>query len=152
MYAAVLHALGEAPKCEEFAEPVAGDGEVVLEVRAAALKPVDRQMASGSHYASPRTLPAICGTDGVGRLSDGRRVFFGGTRAPYGAMAERAVVRSAFAFPIPDSLSDELAAAIVNPGVSAWLTLASRAKLQAGENVLILGATGVTGGLAVKIA
>jgi NADPH:quinone reductase-like Zn-dependent oxidoreductase len=152
MYAAVLHALGEAPRCEEFAEPVAGDGEVVVEVLAAALKPVDRQMASGSHYASPRTLPAICGTDGVGRLSDGRRVFFGGTRAPYGAMAERAVVRSAFTFPLPDSLSDELAAAIVNPGVSAWLTLASRAKLQAGENVLILGATGVTGGLAVKIA
>lgn len=85
-------------------------------------------------------------------LDDGQRVYFGGTPPPYGAMAQRSVVRGEFTFPIPDSLSDESAAAIVNPGVSAWLTLASRAKLAAGENVLILGATGVTGKLAIKIA
>jgi NADPH:quinone reductase-like Zn-dependent oxidoreductase len=94
----------------------------------------------------------ICGTDGVGRLADGQRVFFGGTRAPYGAMAERAVVRKAFAFPVPDALDDYTAAAISNPGVSAWLSLEYRARLVPGENVLILGATGVTGRLAIKIA
>lgn len=152
MHAAVLHTLGESPRYEEFPEPVAAAGEVVVEVSAAALKPVDRQIAGGSHYASPRKLPVICGNDGVGRLSDGRRVFFGGPRSPYGTMAERAVVPSHFAFPIPDSLSDDVAAAIVNPGVSAWLSLAFRARLAAGENVLILGATGVTGKLAIKIA
>jgi NADPH:quinone reductase-like Zn-dependent oxidoreductase len=152
MHAAVLHAFGEAPKYEEFADPVAADGEEIVEVSAAALKPVDKQMAAGSHYASPKKLPAICGIDGVGRLSDGRRVFFAGVRPPYGTMAERAAVRSMFAFPIPDGLSDDLAAAIVNPGVSAWLTLAHRAKLAKGDNVLILGATGVTGKLAVGIA
>jgi len=152
MHAAVLHALGEAPRYEEFPDPVAAEGETIVEVSAAALKPVDKQMAAGSHYASPKKLPAICGIDGVGRLSDGRRVFFAGVRPPYGTMAERAAVRAMFAFPVPDNLSDELAAAIVNPGVSAWLTLAFRAKLVAGENVLILGATGVTGKLAVRIA
>ncbi len=152
MYAAVLHNFGSPPRYEEFPDPIAGDGEVVLRVSAAALKPVDRQMASGSHYASAQQLPVVCGTDGVGWLPDGHRVFFGGARSPYGAMAQRTVVRKAFTFPIPDGLNDETAAAIPNPGVSAWLSLAYRAKLAAGENVLILGATGVTGRLAVKIA
>jgi len=152
MNAAVLHTLGKPPRYEPFAEPVAGDGEVIVHVHAAALKPVDKQMASGSHYASTHALPSVCGIDGVGHLDDGSRVFFGGVRPPYGAMADRTVVRRAFTFAIPDALGDETAAAIVNPGVSAWLTLAARAKLAPGENVLILGATGVTGKLATKIA
>ncbi len=152
MNAAVLHTLGQPPRCEQFAEPVARDGEVVVQVRAASLKPVDKQLASGSHYASNRALPFICGIDGVGTLDDGTRVYFGGPRPPYGAMAEQTVAHSAFTFPLPDNLSDETAAAIANPGVSAWLSLAHRAKLAAGENVLILGATGITGGLAVQVA
>jgi len=152
MKAAVLHTLGTSPRYEEFPEPVAGDGEVIVHMHAAALKPVDKQMASGAHYASPRTLPCVCGIDGVGHLEDGQRVYFGGTRPPYGAMAERAVVRKMFTFALPENLKDETAAAIVNPGVSAWLTLAGRAKLAAGDSVLILGATGVTGQLAIRIA
>ena len=152
MNAAVVHELGEAPRYESFSEPVAGDNEVVVHVRAASLKPVDKQLASGSHYASPRSVPFVCGTDGVGHLSDGQRVFFGGCRPPYGAMAQQTVVPRAFAFPVPDALTDETAAALPNPGVSAWLTLTYRANLAAGENVLILGATGVTGRLAVRIA
>lgn len=152
MKAAVLRTLGKPPRCESFAEPVPIDNEVIVTVRAAALKPVDKQIASGSHYARPRELPLVCGTDGVGQLSDGQRVFFGGTRAPYGAMAQHTVAARAFCFPIPESVDDETAAALPNPGVSAWLSLAFRAQLEPGENVLILGATGVTGKLAVKIA
>ena len=152
MDAAVLHRIGEPPRFDQFGEPVPDEGEVVVHVRAAALKPVDKQMANGSHYASPRELPGICGSDGVGHLSDGQRVFFGGTRRPYGAMAQRTVVCRAFTFPVPDTLDDDTAAALPNPGVSAWLSLAFRAKLRPGENVLILGATGITGKLAVKIA
>jgi NADPH:quinone reductase-like Zn-dependent oxidoreductase len=152
MDAAVLHALGKPPRCEQFPEPIAGDAEVIVHVHAASLKPIDKQLASGSHYASPRELPVVCGLDGVGHLSDGQRVFFGGTRAPYGAMAQRTVVRPAFSFPVPEGVDDETAAALPNPGVSAWLTLAFRAKVVPGESVLILGATGVTGKLAVKIA
>jgi NADPH2:quinone reductase len=152
MDAAVLRKLGEPPRCEQFPEPIAGEGEVLVEVQAASLKPIDKQLASGSHYASPRDLPVVCGSDGVGRLSNGQRVFFGGPRAPYGAMAQRTVVRRAFSFAVPEGVDDETAAALPNPGVSAWLSLAYRAKLAPGENVLILGATGVTGKLAVRIA
>jgi NADPH:quinone reductase-like Zn-dependent oxidoreductase len=152
MKAAVLRELAKAPRCEEFEEPTAGKDEVVVRVRAASLKPIDRQLASGSHYATPRELPVVCGTDGVGDLKDGARVFFGGPRRPYGAMAERTVAPRAFCFPVPAEVDDDTAAALPNPGVSAWLSLKQRAKLAPGETVLILGATGVTGQLAVQIA
>jgi NADPH:quinone reductase-like Zn-dependent oxidoreductase len=154
MNAAVLHTLGAAPRYQEFPEPVINDkdDEAIVHVHAASLKPVDKQLASGSHFASHRELPCVCGSDGVGYLDDGQRVFFGGPRPPHGAMAQRTVVPRAFTFPVPENVDDETAAALPNPGVSAWLSLAYRAKLVRGENVLILGATGVTGKLAVKIA
>jgi len=152
MDAVVIRTIGKPPRCEQFQEPIPGENEVIVHVHAAALKPVDRQLASGSHYASSGEVPFICGTDGVGHINDGQRVFFGGCRPPYGAMAQRTVVPKAFTFPVPDGVNDEVAAALPNPGVSAWLTLAFRAKLAPGENVLILGATGVTGKLAVRIA
>lgn len=152
MKAAVLHKLGTPPRCEEFSEPAAEKNEVLVEVLAASLKAVDRQLATGSHFASPREFPVICGTDGVGRLADGKRIFFGGPRRPFGAMAQRTVAPAAFCFPVPDALDDVTAAALPNPGVSAWLVLTQRAKIAPGETVLILGATGVTGKLAVQIA
>src|SRR5271168_773558 len=152
MKAAVLHELGKPPRCEDFPEPSAGNEEAIVQVRAASLKPVDKQLAAGTHFASPRELPAICGTDGVGNLPDGTRVFFGGARRPYGAMAQQTVVPAMFCFPVPDALDDATAAALPNPGVSALLSLTQRAKLAKGEKVLIQGATGVTGKLAVQIA
>lgn len=152
MKAAVLHKVGSTPRYEDFAEPIAGDGEVLVRVRAASLKAVEKQMASGSHYASPKELPVVCGVDGVGTLEDGSRVFFGGSRRPFGTMAELTVAPKAFCFPLPDAIDDATAAALPNPGVSAYLTLTQNAKLASGENVLILGATGVTGKLAVQIA
>jgi NADPH2:quinone reductase len=152
--AVVLEAIGKAPKWEEFEEPVAGEGEALVRVLAASLKPVDKQLAAGTHFASPREadLPVICGTDGVGELEDGSRVFFGGCRKPFGAMAETTVVPRAFCFPLPPGIDDDTAAALPNPAVSAWLSLTHRAKLARGETVLVLGATGVTGQLAVQIA
>ncbi|HEY1423426.1 MAG TPA: zinc-binding alcohol dehydrogenase family protein [Candidatus Acidoferrum sp.] len=154
MNAAVLYELGKAPKYEEFEEPEVHDGEARVRVLAASLKPVDKQLAAGSHFASPSEseLPVICGTDGVGVLEDSTRVFFGGCRIPFGALAELTVVPRAYCFPLPAGLDDDTAAALPNPGVSAWLSLAHRAKLVPGETVLILGATGVTGQLAVQIA
>ena len=152
MKAAVLHELGAPPRYEEFSEPEAADDEGIVRVRAASLKAVDRQLAAGSHFASPRELPVICGTDGVGDLADGTRVFFGGPRRPYGAMAQRTVAPKAFCFPVPESVDDATAAALPNPGISAWLVLTQRAKVEKGDRLLILGATGVTGRLAVQIA
>jgi NADPH:quinone reductase-like Zn-dependent oxidoreductase len=152
--AAVLEDVGKTPTCEEFEKPEAGDGEALVRVLAASLKPVDRQLAAGAHFASPREadLPLICGTDGVGTLEDGTRVFFGGCRRPFGAMAELTVAPRAFCFPLPPEIDDDTAAALPNPGVSAWASLTYRAKLAPGEALLILGATGVTGQLAVQIA
>jgi NADPH2:quinone reductase len=152
MHAAVLRSLGKPPRYEQFPDPVPRESEMIVQVRAASLKPVDKQLASGSHFASPRELPVVCGTDGIGSLNDGTRVFFGGPRPPYGAMAERTLVRREFCFPVPDNINDEAAAALPNPGVAAWVSLAFRAKLVPGESVLILGATGTTGKLAVRIA
>jgi NADPH:quinone reductase-like Zn-dependent oxidoreductase len=152
MNAAVLHTINQPPHFEQFPEPVAEENEVIVHVRAAALKPIDKQMARGSHYAAYNKLPVVCGMDGVGRLDDGARVFFGGPRSPYGSMAERTVVSRARCFPIPDNVNDDIAAAVVNPGLSAWGALVWRAQLARGETVLILGATGVTGKLAIQTA
>src|SRR3974390_1145326 len=103
MYAAVLHAIGTVPRHEEFAEPFINDSlsEAIGHVHSASLKPVDKQLASGSHYASHRELPCVCGSDGVGHLDDGQRVFFGGPRPPHGALAQRTVVPPALTFPVP---------------------------------------------------
>jgi NADPH:quinone reductase-like Zn-dependent oxidoreductase len=150
MKAAVLHTLGKPPRFEDFPEPKPGEGEVIVQVRAAPLKNVDKMMASGSHYDSYRELPVICGLDGVGTLDDGARVYCGGARWPYGMMAEWTVV--SWSLPIPDALDDITAAALPNPALSSWLPLVWRARLEPGETVLILGATGVAGRLAVQIA
>ena len=152
MKAAVLSALDKPPRCEEFPDPQASEGEVVIRVRAAALKPIDRQLASGAHYASQHNLPAVCGTDGVGTLDDGSRVFFAAPRPPYGAIAERTVVAAMRCFPLPENVDDVTAAAIFNPGLSAYGALKWRAQIAAGETVLVLGATGVTGKLAIQTA
>lgn len=152
MKAAVLHSFDSPPQCEEFSNPIAGENEQIVHVRAAALKPVDKQIASGSHYTSTNRLPVVCGVDGVGCLEDGTRVYFSGARPPFGAMAQRTVVSRQRCFPVPQEIDDATAAALINPGVSAWLTLTQRAKLGRDETVLILGATGVTGKLAVQIA
>jgi NADPH2:quinone reductase len=109
-------------------------------------------MASGSHYERYCELPVVCGIDGVGTLDDGTRVFCGGPRPPYGMMAERTVPSRSWCLPIPDAINDLTAAALPNPALSSWLPLVWRAKLKPGETVLILGATGVAGKLAVQIA
>jgi len=152
MKAAVLSALDQAPRCGDFQDPTPSDGEVIVRVRAAALKPIDRQLATGAHYASQRNLPMVCGSDGVGSLDDGRRVFFAAPRAPFGGMAERAVVAAMRCFPLPDNVDDVTAAAVFNPGLSALGALKWRAQIVSGETVLILGATGVTGKLAIQTA
>lgn len=152
MKAAVLHRLGEPPQWEDFPDPTPNPGEVVVNVKAASLKNSDKMMASGSHYDSYRVFPVICGLDGVGVLDDGTRVFCGGARPPYGMMVERTVVARSRCLPIPAEVDEVTAAALPNPALSSWLPLVWRAQLKAGETVLILGATGVAGKLAVQIA
>jgi NADPH:quinone reductase-like Zn-dependent oxidoreductase len=151
MNAAVVNAFGVPPRYTSFAEPVATDGEVLVNVSAVGLHRVVKALADGSHYASSNMLPLIPGVDGVGRLEDGTRVYFGMVRPPFGTFAERAVTAPHMCLPIPEALDDVTVAAIMNPGMSSWAALL-RAHFVAGESVLILGATGVAGQLAVQVA
>jgi NADPH:quinone reductase-like Zn-dependent oxidoreductase len=90
----------------------------------------------------------VVGIDGVGQLDDGSRVYFLMPRAPYGGMAERTVVPPARCLPLPDTLDDVTAAAIP----ALWAAYVERARLEAGETVLVNWATGAAGRLAVQIA
>lgn len=152
MKAAIVNSFDKVPEYGEFEEPVAQAAEVLVKVSAAGLSQLVRGQAAGRHYSSGTSLPVIPGVDGVGRLADGRRVYFAFPRAPFGAMAELSVVRSSQYVPLPEELDDVTAAAAANPGMSSWVALNERAKFVAGETVLINGATGVSGRLAIQIA
>lgn len=149
MKAAVLSARGEVPRCTDVPEPVPGPGQELVHVTACPLTNLDRTLASGTHFAAGRDLPSVVGTLAAGRLDDGTRVLF---RSPGGTMAERAVTSRALCTPVPDGLDDVSAAAIQNPGVSTWAALEWRGELRPGERVLVLGATGVAGQVAVQLA
>lgn len=152
MRAAMVVEAGKAPIYGDFREPVAAADEVCVKVSAAALSNVVKSRASGKHYSLSGNLPFVVGIDGVGRLDDGRRVYFVLPRAPFGSMSERTVVPLAQCIALPEGLDDVTAAAIANPGMSAWAALTERAKFAAGETVLVNGATGAAGRLAVQIA
>lgn len=152
MKAAIVKGAGMAPVYGEFDAPVRQEGETIVQVAAAALSHLTRMRAAGRHYSVESHFPFVPGVDGVGRLSDGRRVYFAMPRAPYGAMGEQAAVDAARCVALPDDLDDVTAAALANPGMSSWAALRHRARLKPGETVLINGATGTSGRLAVKIA
>lgn len=152
MKAAIVREAGQTPVYAEFTEPVAAAGENRISVTAAALSPVVKTRASGAHYSVSSGYPFGVGIDGVGRLDNGRRVYFFLPHAPYGSMAERTVVPAAQCAPVPDELDDITAAAIAVPGMSSWAALTQRAKLAHGATVLINGATSTAGRLAVAIA
>lgn len=152
MKAAIVTAPGKAPVYADFDEPIGKPGEELVAVRASALSQFSKSRAAGSHYSSGGVFPAIAGSDGVGLTQDGRRVYFVLPEAPFGALAELCPVRSKQCIPLPDELDDVTAAAIANPGMSAWAALVVRAQLVPGETVLINGATGTAGRLAVQLA
>jgi NADPH2:quinone reductase len=152
MRAAVVTALGQPPRYQSFPEPEAQEGEVVIQVRAAGLHPVVKAIASGSHYSSKGEVNVVPGVDGVGTLQDGSRVYFTFARKPWGSMCERTVAPRARCLPLPEAIDDAQAAAIVNPGMSALLSLRDRVAVAKGETVLILGATGIAGQLAIQVA
>jgi NADPH:quinone reductase-like Zn-dependent oxidoreductase len=150
MHAAVVHDTSRAPRYDEFADPVSGPGRVEGQVLAAAVHLIVRAIAGGQHYSAAVPPPFVPGIDGVLRLDDGRRVYAGGVRAPYGTLAERAVVPERAVIEVPDGLSDATAAALVNPAGSSWVPL-TRLGAQ-GATVLVLGATRTSGLLAVQAA
>lgn len=152
MKAAVVTSFESPPHYADFEPPIAKAGEVVVTVKAAALSQLVKSQASGKHYSAGAHLPFVPGADGVGRLESGRRVYFAFPRAPWGSMAERSVVNEKYCAEIPDGIDDITAAAIANPGMSSWAALTERAGFETGQSVLVNGATGASGRLAIRIA
>ncbi|BCJ33836.1 alcohol dehydrogenase [Actinocatenispora thailandica] len=153
MKAAVLHEIGGVPRYEDFPDPVAGAGEVIIDVQAVAVENVDRAIVAGTHYASARfltELPTIPAFDGVGTLPDGTLVGFANPRPPYGALAEKTVVGAASYALIPEGIDPAVATALAT-AVTA-MSVRTAAGFVPGETVLIQGATGVAGRLAVQVA
>ena len=152
MRAAVLHEHGATPRVDEFDDPRERSGCALVDVAAAGLHHLDLHKASGSYYTGPPPLPSVVGSDGVGRLQDGTRVYFDESIPPYGSMAERTLVPRDALLPVAEGVDDEVAAALGNTGLGGWLALAWRSGLQPGETVLVLGATGAVGSVAVQAA
>jgi NADPH:quinone reductase-like Zn-dependent oxidoreductase len=153
MHAAVVRQFDRPPGYEEFAPPVpSGDHEELIQVLASGLHPRVRSQANGSHYTSTDELPLIPGVDGVGRRTDGSLVYFILPDTAYGSMAERTVIDTRRSIPLPAGADPILLAAAMNPGMSSWVALQQRVGFTAGQSVLILGATGSAGQLAIQIA
>jgi NADPH:quinone reductase-like Zn-dependent oxidoreductase len=153
MNAAVVHSFDAPPTYGKFPLPQArGDNEVVVTVIASGLHPRVRSQASGSHYTSTEELPLVPGVDGVGRLPTGELVYFILPDATLGAMAERTIIDRRRSIVLPDDADPALLAAGMNPGMSSWIALRRRIAFEPGAAVLVLGATGSAGQLAVQIA
>ena len=152
MRAVIVESPGQAPRFGEFEHPKPEAGEVLVTVAAAALSNLVKAQASGKHYSSAGSHPFVPGNDGVGRTPEGQRVYFLGPRAPFGSMAAQTVVAQRNTLALPEGITDLVAAALGNPGLATWGALLGRARLQAGETVLINGATGVSGQQAIQAA
>lgn len=153
MRAAVVTTYAEPPHHQDFPDPVPrGEHELVVDVVAAALSPRVRSQASGEHYTSSRALPLVPGIDGVGRAADGRLRYFVLPDTSLGSLAERTVIDVRRSIELPDDVDPVRLAAAMNPAMSSWVALRRRVQLQPGRRVMVLGATGNAGRLAVQVA
>ena len=145
MHAAIVTSFDRPPRYGECPAP---SGELVADVLAAGLHPRVRAGANGTHYTSEGTLPMVPGVDGVGRTADGELVYF----VADGSFAEQVALDPCRVIPLPADADPVLVAAAMNPAMSSWVALRRRVSFQPGQSVLILGATGNAGRLAVEIA
>jgi NADPH:quinone reductase-like Zn-dependent oxidoreductase len=153
MHAAVVTSFDEPPHYQEFdvAAP-ADEHQVEVDVLAVGLHPRVRTGASGRHYTSTGALPMIPGVDGVARMADGTRVYFAAADELLGSMAEKTVIDVRRSVPLPEDADIERIAAAVNPAMSSWVALRRRVPIESGQSVLVLGATGNAGTMAVQVA
>lgn len=148
---AVIDRVGAAPKVADFEEPVGGDGEVVVEVELAGLNPVDVSIANGD-FGSVNT-PYVAGLEGVGRTEpDGPLYYFGGATSPHGSFAPKALVKRDSLVELPSGVDPGQAIAFGIAGQAGWLSISHRSDLQPGEKVIVLGASGIVGQVAVSAA
>ncbi len=152
MKAAIVREVGKPPVYDDFDDPVAKPGELLISVSAAGVSRLVVSRATGRHYSVDARPPFVIGVDGVGRAADGRRLYFSFVRPPFGTMAERAPTKPEFTTAIPDGMDDVAAAATALSGMSCWVPLTRRAPLRPGESVLVNGATGAAGQMAIQVA
>jgi NADPH:quinone reductase-like Zn-dependent oxidoreductase len=153
MYAAVVTAFDAPPHYTEHPEPVAtGKGEVVVEVLAAGLHPRVRSQADGSHYTSTDDLPLVPGIDAVVRDPEGRLRYTVLDDTTLGTLAERTVIELDRSVVLPKGVDPVQLAAAMNPAMSSWVALRRRIDFKRGQRVLVLGATGNAGRMAVQVA
>ncbi|OKS89639.1 quinone oxidoreductase family protein [Mucilaginibacter polytrichastri] len=152
MKAAVMYQKGELPQYVDYPEPTPqNEDEILVTVKAVAIKHLDKSKASGKHYSSDGLKEGgkVVGGDGVCILPDGTRVFGMGVS---GMLAEKATIEIDRIVKLPDNLDDATAAALPNAVIGAAMGLKYKADMQDGDVVLINGATGFTGRVAVQIA
>ena len=152
MRAAVIRRSGDTPTLDEFADPQPGQGLSVGTLVAAALNPLDVLIVADQLPFRRLQPPCIAGYEAVVQLGDGTRCYLAGPPVPYGALAELVPVPESAGFPVPAGVDPGLAAALGVAGIVGWVSLDYRAQLQAGETVLVLGAGGSAGQLAVQSA
>src|SRR5690554_265938 len=150
MKAAILESLGNEPVYGDYEEPNSQNYEqVIIKVKAAALKNLDKIKTYSEYYAPYKTLPVVVGTDCVGTLSDGSLIYAHGLT---GTMAEKALIHANRYTLLPDNIDPVVAAALPNAILGSVFPLKIRANMKAGQTVLINGATGITGKVAVQVA
>jgi NADPH:quinone reductase-like Zn-dependent oxidoreductase len=153
MKAAVITAFDQPPSYTDIGEPVPElPGDMLVEVLAAGLHQLTRARAAGAHYSSTGRPPLVAGVDGVGRGTDGRLRYFVQGPGQMGAMADKTVIEQHHSIELPDDCDPVTMAAMMNPAMASWLALRCRVPFRAGQKVLILGATGSSGSLAVQVA
>jgi NADPH:quinone reductase len=152
MRAAVIRRSGATPSLDEFADPQPGQGLSVGTLVAAALNPLDVLIVNDQLPFRRLQPPCVAGYEAVVQLGDGTRCYLGGPPAPYGTLAELVPVPNSAGFPVPAGLDPGLAAALGVAGLAGWVALDYRGHLQPGETVLVLGAGGSAGQLAVQSA
>lgn len=152
MYAAVVTAFDTPPVYEEFPTPEPGDGEALVTVVASAIAPRVLSQADGSHYTSTDALPLIPGVDGVARDADGTLRYFILPDTNLGAMAEQTLIDPRRSVALPGGVDPVVIAAAMNPAMSSWIALRRRIDFVPGSRVLVMGATGNAGRMAIQIA
>jgi NADPH2:quinone reductase len=150
--AAVIRELGQPPGLADRPEP---SGEAIYEISAVSLNPIDVNVGAGRYFGGHPELPYVPGCEGVGHASDGTRVYlfgdgFGLSRN--GLLAERAAAPADLGIPLPDAVSDEIATSCGIAGMAGWMPVAWRAPVRKNDRVLVLGATGTVGLVAVQAA
>jgi NADPH:quinone reductase-like Zn-dependent oxidoreductase len=161
MRAALLHAYGAAPELGHRPDPEPGPAETLVQVMAAPIVPLDLLCASGTSYFGQQPLPYVPGVQGVGTVASspdaevGDRVWFStsaGMAPGDGSLAEYCVVTAPNLVPISADVPDTAVAALGTSGIAAWMSVSWRARLQPGERVIVLGASGAVGHVALSVA